>query len=326
MSSGPFDAVLFVAFGGPQGPADVRPFLENVLRGRRVSPERVDEVAHHYARFGGISPLTELTMRQARALEDALRVRGVPLPVHVGMRNWHPYLADTLTAMSRGGARRAIGVLAAAQRTYSGCLQYRENVRDGRAALIATGAPDVDIVYVDDWHGDAGFVEANADHIRAAFARLPADRRDRARLVFTAHSIPATMAAQYPYEAQLRTTAGLIANAVGHREWTLVYQSRSGRPGDPWLEPDVCDYLRASRREGLEAAVLCPVGFLCDHVEVLYDLDVEAADACREIGIAMTRANAVNVHPRFIDALANAVSDVWIRYAGSRPVSVAAPG
>jgi ferrochelatase len=318
----PFDGVLLVAFGGPQGREDVRPFLENVLRGRRVSPERVDEVAHHYERFGGVSPLTELTMKQARALEAALRVRDIPLPVDVGMRNWHPYLADTLGAMSGRGVRRAIGVLAAAQRTYSGCLQYKENVRDACAALDATSARGIDVVYVDDWHGDPGFIEAHADHVRAAFARLPADLRDRARLIFTAHSIPAAMAAQYPYEAQLRTSAGLIANAVGRSKWSLVYQSRSGRPGDPWLEPDVCDYLRDEHATGLEAVVLCPVGFLCDHIEVLYDLDVEASDVCRRLGIAMQRAEAVNVHPRFIDALADAVADVWRKYEGNRPVPV----
>jgi ferrochelatase len=320
--SSPFDAVLLVAFGGPQGLADVRPFLENVLRGRRVSPERIEEVAHHYERFGGVSPLTELTMTQARALETALRARGVPLGVDVGMRNWHPYLVDTLTAMSKRGVRRAIGILAAAQRTYSGCLQYKENVRDARAALVTRGSRDVDVVYVGDWHEHPGFIEANADHVRQAFARLPPDKRDRARLVFTAHSIPATMAAQYPYEQQLRRSAELIAHTVFNdpRPWDLVYQSRSGRPGDPWLEPDVCEYLRAEREKGLDAAVLCPVGFLCDHVEVLYDLDVEAAEVCRASGVAMERAAAVNVHPRFIDALADAVGDVWRRYEGKRPI------
>jgi ferrochelatase len=323
--TGPFDAVLLVAFGGPQGPRDVRPFLENVLRGRRVSPERIDEVARHYAHFGGVSPLTELTMRQARALETALRVRAVPLPVDVGMRNWHPYLVDTLTTMATRGVRRAIGILAAAQRTYSGCLQYKENVRDARAALVTRGAHDVDIVYVGDWHEHPGFIDANVDHVRQAFARLPADRRDRARLVFTAHSVPVSMAAQYPYERQLSASARLIAEAAGRKDWHLVYQSRSGRPGDPWLEPDVCDYLRAQRANGVDAVVLCPVGFLCDHVEVLYDLDVEAAQMCRESGITMERAAAVNVHPRFIDALADAVTEVWRRYEGKRPIPLGTP-
>jgi ferrochelatase len=314
--------VLLVAFGGPLGPADVRPFLENVLRGRRASPERIDEVAHHYERFGGVSPLTDLTMKQARALEAALHARGIDLPVDVGMRNWHPFLADTLTAMSKRGVRRAIGVLAAAQRTYSGCLQYKENVRDARAAVTANGLADIDIVYVGDWHLDPGFIDANADHVRQAYARLPRELRERARLVFTAHSIPRSMAAQYPYEHQLRESASLIAQAAGRAQWALVYQSRSGRPGDPWLEPDVCDYLRRERETGLDAVVLCPVGFLCDHVEVLYDLDVEAADTCRETGIAMERAEAVNVHPRFIDALADAVAHVWRRYQGTRPIPV----
>ena len=320
--SRPFDAVLVVAFGGPQGPADVRPFLANVLRGRRVSPERVEEVAHHYDLFGGVSPLTDLTMRQARALERTLASRGMAIPVRVGMRNWHPYLAETLGELSRAGVRRAIGVLAAAQRSYSGCLQYKENVRDALATLRASGTPAPEVVYVGDWYQHPGFIEANVDHVRTAFSKLPEPLRARARLVFTAHSIPVSMAERYPYVAQLQATARLVADAAGRSDWALVYQSRSGRPGDPWLEPDICDYLRAERDKGLDAVVLCPVGFLCDHVEVLYDLDVEAAHACRESGIAMVRAEAVNVHPRFIDALADAVSETWTRYQGGVPLAL----
>jgi ferrochelatase len=320
MPSVPFDAVLLVGFGGPQGPADVRPFLENVLRGRRVSPERIDEVAHHYERFGGVSPLTALTMAQARAVEAALAARGRPLPVHVGMRNWHPYLTDTLTAMSQRGVRRAIGILAAAQRSYSGCMQYRENIRDARIAIAATGGSSPEITYVGDWHEHAGFIDAHADLVLEALARLPDSLRAGARLIFTAHSIPIPMAERYPYQAQLRASAQRIAEEVGRSDWALVYQSRSGRPGDPWLEPDICEYLRRERARGLEAAILCPVGFLCDHVEVLYDLDVEAADTGREIGLDIQRAQAVNTHPRFIDALADAVLDVWARYAPGRPV------
>ena len=316
----PFDAVLLVAFGGPQGPDDVRPFLENVLRGRRVNPERIEEVAHHYERFGGVSPLTELTMRQARALEAQLAARGLPLPVHVGMRNWHPFLTDTMIDMSRRGLKRAIGILASAQRSYSGCLQYKENVRDARAASASAGAEPPEVVYVSDWHEHPGFIAANAEHVQRAYAGLPSHLRDKARLIFTAHSIPVTMAQRYPYEMNLRASAAAIAAAAGRPEWSLVYQSRSGRPEDPWLEPDVCDYLRRERAAGLEAVVLCPVGFLCDHVEVLYDLDVEAADVCRESGITMARAKAVNVHPRFIDALADAVTDTYDRYRRSTPL------
>ncbi len=324
-STTPFDAVLLVAFGGPQGIDDIRPFLANVLRGRRVSPERVDEVAHHYELFGGVSPLTALTVGQAQALEARLRERGVPLPVYVGMRNWHPYLADTLAEISHKGVRRAIGLLAAAQRSYSGCLQYKENVRDAQLAAAAAGHPPVDVVYVSDWHEHPGFVAANADHIRQALATLPQDARSRARLVFTAHSIPLPMAARYPYEANLRASAALVARDAGFDEWTLVYQSRSGRPEDPWLEPDVCDYLRAERTKGLDALVLCPIGFLCDHVEVLFDLDVEAAAVCRELGIQMARASTVNLHPRFIDALTDAVLEVWRRYEHGRPLTIAVP-
>ena len=317
-----FDAVLLVAFGGPQGPADVRPFLANVLRGRRVSPERVEEVAHHYERFGGVSPLTELTMKQASALEAALAARGLALPVHVGMRNWHPFLADTLTHMSARGVRRAIGVIAAAQRSYSGCLQYKENVRDARVAVAGAGHAGVDVVYVGDWHEHPGFIEANADHIRRAAADLPPGVRDAARLIFTAHSIPESMARQYPYEQNLVASAKRIAMAAGRTDWELVYQSRSGRPGDLWLEPDICDYLRLAP---IASAILCPVGFLCDHVEVLYDLDVEAAEVCRERGIAMVRAEAVNAHPRFIDALADAVAETSDRYRRSIPLTLSFP-
>jgi ferrochelatase len=318
----PFDAVLFVAFGGPQGPPDVRPFLDNVLRGRRVSPERVEEVAHHYDLFGGVSPLTELTMKQGAALEAALAARGMPLPVYVGMRNWHPYLADTLARMADAGVRRAIGVLAAAQRSYSGCLQYKENVRDARAAVAAAGRRPAEVVYVGDWHAHPGLIEANADNIRRAAATLPDDARDGARLIFTAHSIPRSMAAAYPYEASLMAAASRIAMAAGRTDWELVYQSRSGRPGDPWLEPDICDYLRLAP---LRSAILCPVGFLCDHVEVLYDLDVEAAAVCRERGIVMARAEAVNVHPRFIDALSDTVAETYERYGRNIPLNVVAP-
>lgn len=318
----PFDAVLLIAFGGPQGPEDVRPFLENVLRGRRVSPERIEEVAHHYERFGGVSPLTELTHQQARGLEAELARRKLPLPVKVGMRNWHPYLTDTLEELSRAGVRRAIGILAAAQRSYSGCLQYKENVRDARAALAAKGLTAPAIQFVGDWHANPGFIEANADNVGQALARLPADRRSRAKLIFTAHSIPASMAAVYPYEAQLLASAARVAAAAGIKDWTLVYQSRSGRPGDPWLEPDVCDYIREAAAAGLDTAVLCPLGFLCDHVEVLYDLDVEAADACRTAGVVMERAAAVNAHPRFIDALADAVVEVCHRYDRSVPLPI----
>jgi protoporphyrin/coproporphyrin ferrochelatase len=327
----PFDAVLVVAFGGPQGRADVRPFLANVLRGRRVPPERVEEVAHHYELFDGVSPLTELTLRQADLLRGRLAERGTPLPVYVGMRNWHPFLSDTLAEMSRAGVRRAVGFLAAAQRSYSSCTQYRENVDAARATLRERGLPDVEVVYVGDWHTDPGFIEANADNAIDALQRLPLALRDRARLIFTAHSIPESMAARFPYQRHLRETAEAVAGLVtakaarpGPLDHVLVYQSRSGRPEDPWLGPDVCDYLRQEAERGLAAAVLSPIGFLCDHIEVLYDLDVEAADVCRQLAVPLVRARAVNDHPRFADAMADAVLQTIARYSSGRPLPIVA--
>ena len=303
-----FDSVLIVSFGGPHGPADVRPFLERVLRGRRVAPERIEEVAHHYELFGGVSPITELTRRQAEGLRQRLAAAGHPLPVYVGMRNWHPLLADTLREMHDAGKRRAIGFIAAPHESYSSREQYQENVEAARADLRAAAAgADVDVTYVSSWFDHPLFVAANAAHVREAREKLPADVRGAARLVCTAHSIPMPMAAASPYREQLAESARLVAAAAGIADWAVVYQSRSGRPSDPWLEPDVCEYLRREHAAGLRAAVLCPIGFVCDHIEVLYDLDREAADACREIGLPMTRAEAVNDDPLFLDMMAEVV-------------------
>jgi ferrochelatase len=238
------------------------------------------------------------------------------------MRNWDPYLADTLESMARAGLRRSIGVLAAAQRSYSGCLQYKENVRDARQSLAERGVRAPQVTYVGDWHEHPGFLEANAAHVREALSRIPEDLRADARLVFTAHSIPTSMAARYPYERNLRASAGRVADLLGRLDWALVYQSRSGRPEDPWLEPDICDFLRAEHTRGMRAVVLCPIGFLCDHVEVLYDLDQEAAGVAHELGLTLARAASVDTHPRFIDALADAVEDVWHRYEAGIPLTI----
>ena len=318
-----FDAVLIVSFGGPQGPSDIRPFLANVLRGRRVTPERVEEVAHHYELFGGVSPLTELTQKQADGLRGRLAAAGYPLPVYVGMRNWHPYLADTLKQMHKDGVRHAVGFIAAAHHSYSSCQQYRENVASAQEALRKEGA-HVGITFVDSWFDHPQFVAANAAHVRDALTRLPADVRERARIVFTAHSIPKSMAEASQYERQLSVSCAAIAGQVG-LPWALVYQSRSGRPQDPWLEPDVCDYLRREYAQGLVAAVICPVGFLCDHVEVLYDLDLEAADVCTSIGLPMVRAAAVNDDPLFLDMMTDVVIRTMRRYETGRPLPIVNP-
>jgi ferrochelatase len=316
------DAVLIVSFGGPQGFADIRPFLANVLRGRRVSPERVEEVARHYEMFGGVSPITEITRRQAAGLQQRLAAAGHPLPVYVGMRNWHPLLPDTLREMHDAGARHAIGFIAAAHHAYSSCQQYRENVAAARTELRREGR-DVEVTYAGSWFDHPLWIAANAAHVREAMARLPVTLRARASIVFTAHSIPTPMADASRYREQLETSSQLVAASAGVNDWALVYQSRSGRPGDPWLEPDVRDYLRQARANGLEAAVLCPIGFVCDHIEVLYDLDREAADVCREIGLTMTRADAVNDDPIFLDMMADVVMTTIRRYEHGRPLAIA---
>jgi ferrochelatase len=321
----PFNAVLLIAFGGPQGLDDIRPFLANVLKGRRVAPERVEEVAHHYELFGGVSPITDLTMRQADGLRLRLERDGPALPVYVGMRNWHPYLRDTLRQMADDGVRRAIGFILAAHRSYSGCLQYKENVRDARAELIGSGVRPPEVTFTGDWYAHAGYVETCAQHVEQALSRLPPDARTAARIVFTAHSIPVSMAERYPYREQLLEGARLIAARINREDWALVYQSRSGRPEDPWLEPDVCEYLRAERARGLRAAVIAPIGFVSDHIEVLYDLDREAAAVCAEIGLPMARAAAANDDPLFLDTIADVVRGTWERYRDSRPLTIAMP-
>jgi ferrochelatase len=314
-----------VSFGGPQGLADIRPFLANVLRGRRVSPERVEEVAHHYELFGGVSPITAITRRQAEGLRTRLEAAGHPLPVYVGMRNWHPLLPDTLREMHAAGARRAIGFIAAAQHSYSSCQQYRENVAAAREHLRRAGS-DVDVTFAGSWFDHPLWIAANAAHVREAIEKLPQPLRAEARVVFTAHSIPTPMAEASRYREQLHESARLVAREAGIDAWAIVYQSRSGRPGDPWLEPDVCDYLRQARAAGLQAAVLCPIGFVCDHVEVLYDLDREAAEVCAEIGLTMTRAEAVNDDPRFLDMMADVVLKTIKRYEPGRPLPLARSG
>jgi ferrochelatase len=219
--------------------------------------------------------------------------------------------------MHADGARRAIGFIAAAQHSYSSCQQYKENVVAARAELRGEGG-DVEVTYVGSWFQHPGFVEANAAHVRDALVRLPEPLRASARLVFTAHSIPLSMAERSRYREQLGESAALVARAAGLTDWALVYQSRSGRPEDPWLEPDVCDYLRGEQARRLAAVVLCPIGFVCDHIEVLYDLDHEAAAVCRELGIAYARAGAVNDDPRFLDMMADVVIRTIERYERGR--------
>lgn len=322
LSSGPFDAVLLIGFGGPQGRKDIRPFLQNVLRGRRIPPARLEAVVHHYELFDGVSPLTEITRRQAAGLRARLAADGPQLPVYVGMRNWHPFLGDTLSEMARAGVRHNLGIMLAAQHCYSSCGQYKQNVVQALGELSSHGSAELEVTYVPGWHDHQGFVAANAECIRNALDTLPAALRQEARLVFTAHSIPHAMARESRYEEELRKSSALVAQHLRWKDWVLAFQSRSGRPEDPWLEPDICDYLRAEVKTGLKSVIICPIGFVCDHIEVLYDLDIESAEVCRDLGLPMRRAASVGEHPLFLDTLADVVRQTHLRYERGRPLTI----
>ena len=273
------------------------PFLENVLRGKNVPRERMLEVAEHYYQFGGRSPINDHCRALVAALRAELETHGPKLPVYWGNRNWNPLLPDTLKQMAADGVRRAVALPTSAYASYSGCRQYLENIEGARAAA----GPCAPLVHkLRPFSQRPLFLEATADRVRAALERVPEENRNRARLVYTAHSIPLSMATTCQYEAQLRETGRKVAEALGHKEWDLVWQSRSGPPSQPWLEPDVCDHLRAIAAEGVRHVVLAPIGFLSDHMEVLFDLDTEAATLCDELGLTMVRAETVGTHRAMI--------------------------
>ncbi|HET7342348.1 MAG TPA: ferrochelatase [Methylomirabilota bacterium] len=300
------DSVLLVAFGGPTAPGEIRPFLEIVTRGRRIPPERLEEVAHHYeAMPGGRSPLNALTEAQAAGLRRALAAQGVTLPVFVGMRNWHPFLRDTLAAMAARGHRRALAIILSAFRTEASWERYVADVEGARAATA--GAPE--IAFAPPWFAHPRYVAALADGVRRTLAAVPAIERAEAPLVFTAHSVPVAMAQASPYVADFTATARAVAAAAGHARWSLAYQSRSGSPRDPWLEPDVGDVVKALAKDGARHVVVAPIGFVCDHVEVLYDLDVDARRIASEHGLTFHRAPAANAHPEFVAMLADLVRE-----------------
>ncbi|QDY79520.1 ferrochelatase [Streptomyces qinzhouensis] len=314
----PYDALLLLSFGGPEGPDDVVPFLENVTRGRGIPKERLKEVGQHYFLFGGVSPIND----QNRALLDALRKdfadHGLDLPVYWGNRNWAPYLTDTLRDMVHDGRRRIAVLATSAYASYSGCRQYRENLADALGALKAEGLAPPRVDKLRHYFNDPGFVRPMIDGVLAALADLPAELRAGAHLVFTTHSIPTAAAdASGPvaehgdggaYLREHRDVARVIAEAVreetgADRPWELVYQSRSGAPHIPWLEPDICDHLEQLHGAGAPAAVMVPIGFVSDHMEVLYDLDTEATAKAAELGLPVRRSATVGADPRFAAAV-----------------------
>ncbi|MEW6272214.1 MAG: ferrochelatase [Thermodesulfobacteriota bacterium] len=311
----PFDAVLLIAFGGPTAPDEIRPFLANVTRGRRIPAERLEDVAHHYELLGGRSPFNELTFRQADALRRRLAEEGLALPVHAGMRNWHPYLAERLREMAHAGVRRALGIILSAHDSEAGWQRYLADVAAACDELASAGERCPEVTFAPNWHDRPGYVRAAADRVREALARVPAGDRPGTPLVFTAHSIPRAMAERSPYVEQLTRTARLVAEASGSRRWEVAYQSRSGRPEDPWLEPDVNAVLERLASEGEVRVVVAPIGFVCDHVEVLYDLDHEARATAERCGIELLRAGTVSDHPEFIAMLATLVREAWAKAA-----------
>ncbi len=292
-----YDALLVVSFGGPEGMDDVMPFLANVLRGRNVPESRMREVAHHYELFGGVSPINGQNRRLIAALEQELEQSGPRLPVYWGNRNWHPLLADTLRQMRDDGVKNALAFMTSAYSSYSGCRQYREDIERARAA-VGADAPRVEKLRA--FYNHPGFVRPNVENLRAALGQIPEERRAAARVAFTAHSVPAAMAAGCDYERQLLETCRLVAEGAGAANWRLVFQSRSGPPAQPWLEPDILDHLHALKEEGVRDLVVAPVGFISDHMEVLYDLDTEARFLAEAIGVNMIRAATVGTHPDFV--------------------------
>ena len=293
-----YDAILVTSFGGPERPDDVLPFLENVLRGKNVPRERMLEVAEHYYHFGGKSPINDQNRQLIAALEAELARHGPCLPIYWGNRNWHPMLTDTLCQMKADGVHRALAFVTSAYSSYSSCRQYREDIARAQEAT-GEGAPVVDKIRA--FHNHPGFVEALIDRLQHALAKIPEDRREAAHLIYSAHSIPLPMSQGCDYEKQLKETGRLVAEELGLKAWRLVYQSRSGPASQPWLEPDILDCLREIKaRGGSSDVVIAPIGFVSDHMEILFDLDTQARELCAELGLQMVRAETVGTHPRFI--------------------------
>lgn len=296
-----YDAILVASFGGPESPDDVMPFLENVLRGKNVPHERMLEVAEHYYHFGGKSPINDQNRQLIAALDADLAAHGPHLPIYWGNRNWNPKFADTLRQMKADGVRRALAFVTSAYSSYSGCRQYREDIARAREA-VGEGAPVVDKIRA--FHNHPGFIEAVVEGVKESLGSLPQDRRHAAHLIFTAHSIPLGMAQGCDYEKQLKETSRLVAEELGRTDWRLVYQSRSGPPSQPWLGPDIMDCLPDIKAQGGSSeVVIAPIGFVSDHMEILFDLDTEARELCAELGLTMVRAKTAGTHPRFISMI-----------------------
>lgn len=298
MAEHPYDALLVVSFGGPEKEEDIMPFLENTLRGRNVPRERLLEVASHYQLFGGRSPINDYNRALVRAVRDELAAHGPAMPVYWGNRNWHPMLADTIREMKKDGIRSALAIVTSAYSSYAGCRQYLENLAQAREE-VGAGAPLVDKLRV--FYNHPRFIEAWVARASEALEKVPQARRQRAQLIFTAHSIPLAMAGICDYVQQLEETRRLICERLSMASGSVVYQSRSGSPSKPWLEPDVLDVLRETAAGGgVTDVVIIPLGFISDHMEVVYDLDTQAKALCESLGLGYFRAETPGAHPEFV--------------------------
>jgi protoporphyrin/coproporphyrin ferrochelatase len=302
----PYQAILLIAFGGPTSSEEIRPFLARVTKGVPIPTERIEEVAHHYEAVGGRSPLNEITFLQAKALYKLLNQRGTPFPVHVGMRNSQPFFIDALKQMAATGVKRALGCILSAHRSEASWERYQENIEEARHEIGAS-APEID--YCGQWHDHPLFIQCWTELVQAAFAQIDLNNRQSTPLIFSAHSLPLPMAARSPYVEQVAITARLTAEKLRHQPWSIAYQSRSGRPADPWLEPDIKDAIRKLGREGCNEVIVAPIGFVYDHVEVLYDLDIEAKQIAHDLGMNLIRASCPNDHPTFIRMMAEVIKE-----------------
>lgn len=300
----PDEAVLLLGFGGPTSFEEVRPFVLNVTRGRFVPQERIEAVVQQYRLIGGKSPFNELTRRQADALEAALSKRQLPIPVHLGMLYWTPYIADTIAGLAAEDVSRVVAIIMAPHRTEASFDRYLQALDE---ALIALGEVKLKVDIAPQWHTHPFFVQAIADRVREKLDLLPEKDRSQALIVYTAHSVPTAMSERSDYAGQIRGTAALVSAALAHQSWCVAYQSRSGSPHQPWLEPDIRDAIADAGKKAIGNIVVVPIGFVCDHAEVLFDLDVQAAEIARERGVNMLRAETVGDHPKFIEMLADLI-------------------
>ncbi len=294
-----YDALLFLSFGGPEGMDDVMPFLENVLRGRNVPPERMKAVAHHYEMFGGVSPINQQNRQLIEALKVELATNEPNLPIYWGNRNWHPMLADTIQEMADDGIKNALCFVTSAYGSQSSCRQYLDNIEDARAKV--ENAPHIHKLRL--YFNHPGFIESNAENLKIALQKIPGDRLGKCKVAFTAHSIPTAMADNCLYVQQLEEASRLVADICEVKDFNIVYQSRSGPPTQPWLEPDIVDFIAGIAGDGYKDLVVLPIGFISDHMEVIYDLDTEAQKASQELGLNMVRAATVGCHPKFVSMI-----------------------